>query len=65
VRHAVEYIYEACGADRSLISFRPSRPADVPRNVLASDLIAAETGWGPLVGWAEGVTRTIAWMREK
>jgi UDP-glucose 4-epimerase len=63
VRHAVEYIYEACGADRSLISFRPGRPADVPRNVLANDLIARETGWHPTVSWPEGIERTIAWMR--
>jgi UDP-glucose 4-epimerase len=63
VRHAVEYIYEACGADRSLIRFRPGRPADVPRNVLANDLIARETGWHPTVSWPEGIERTIAWMR--
>jgi UDP-glucose 4-epimerase len=65
VRHAVEYIYEACGADRSLISFRPGRAADVSRNVLASDLIAAETGWRPRVSWAQGITRTIAWMQRR
>jgi UDP-glucose 4-epimerase len=63
VRHAVEYIYEACGADRSLISLRPGRPADVPHNVLANDLIARETGWRPTVGWPEGIARTIAWMK--
>jgi UDP-glucose 4-epimerase len=63
VRHAVEYIYGACGADRSLIRFRPGRPADVPRNVLANDLIARETGWHPTVSWPEGIERTIAWMR--
>jgi|ERR1700722_9245985 UDP-glucose 4-epimerase len=65
VRHAVEYIYEACGADRSLISLRPGRAADVPRNVLANDLIAGETGWRPLVSWPEGIARTIAWMKTR
>jgi UDP-glucose 4-epimerase len=63
VRHAVEYIYEACGADRSLIDFRPGRAADVPHNVLANDLIVGETGWRPAVSWPEGIARTIAWMR--
>jgi UDP-glucose 4-epimerase len=63
VRHAVEYIYEACGADRSLIRFRPGRPADVPRNVLANDLIAREAGWQPTVSWPEGIERTVAWMK--
>jgi UDP-glucose 4-epimerase len=63
VRHAVEYIYEACGADRSLIKLRPGRPADVPHNVLANDLIARETGWHPTVSWPEGIERTIAWMK--
>jgi UDP-glucose 4-epimerase len=65
VRHAVEYIYEACGADRSLIRFRPGRPADVPRNVLANDLVAREIGWRPVVSWPVGIARTIAWMKSR
>jgi UDP-glucose 4-epimerase len=63
VRDVVGYIYEACGADRSLITFRPSRPADVPHNVLATDLIAREMGWRPAVSWPLGIERTIAWMK--
>ncbi len=63
VRDAAEYIYRACGADPSLITFHPGRPADVPRNVLANDRMVRETGWRPTVDWAEGIERTIAWMK--
>jgi nucleoside-diphosphate-sugar epimerase len=65
VRDAVEHVYRACDADPSLIKLRPGRPADVPHNVLANDLIARETGWRPMVSWAEGIERTIAWIKRQ
>jgi nucleoside-diphosphate-sugar epimerase len=65
VRDAVESIYAACGADRSLIRVRPSRPANVPRNVLANDVIAEAIGWRPLVSLPAGIERTIAWMKSR
>jgi UDP-glucose 4-epimerase len=63
VRHVVENVYAACGADVSLVRFRPGRPADVPCNVLATDLIGGELGWRPFVGWVEGLAKTIEWMK--
>ena len=64
VRDVVESIYRACGADLSLIKFKPGRPADVPSNVLATDLISGEMDWRPVVGWDHGIVATIDWMRK-
>jgi len=41
---------------------RPSRPADVPINVLDIGLISSETGWRPQTAWADGLAATLAWQ---
>lgn len=40
---------------------RPSRPADVPVNVLDIGLIGREIGWRPRVAWLDGLRATVAW----
>jgi len=42
---------------------RPSRPFDVPQNVLDIAKARRILGWEPSVGLAEGIARTIKWIR--
>ncbi len=43
-------------------SWRPSRPADVPVNILDIALITRQTGWRPSVGWLDGLRDTAEWL---
>jgi UDP-glucose 4-epimerase len=43
--------------------YMPSRPADVPVNVLDISRIHDEMGWTPEVEWIDGLRRTMAWMQ--
>jgi len=43
--------------------YRPTRSIDVPVNVLDCTLAANELGWQPMVGFPEGIRRTIEWLR--
>lgn len=42
--------------------YKPSRPADVPVNVLDIALIDREMGWRPRVDWLAGLRETALWM---
>ena len=44
---------------------RAERGFDVPINILDSSRLAQETGWRAEVDFAEGVRRTIAWLKER
>jgi UDP-glucose 4-epimerase len=46
-------------------SYRPSRSADVPVNVLDISLIKRETNWQPRVRWLQGLEDTLRWMVEQ
>jgi UDP-glucose 4-epimerase len=43
-------------------SYRESRAADVPVNVLDISRITAGTGWRPRTSWREGLADTVQWM---
>jgi UDP-glucose 4-epimerase len=43
-------------------NYLPSRPADVPVNILDIGLIQRELGWTPTVDWATGLRSTMDWM---
>jgi len=50
--------------DRPLkINWKPGRPFDVLRSVVAIDRATAALGWEPKVDFGEGLQRTIAWWR--
>jgi UDP-glucose 4-epimerase len=44
--------------------YMPSRPVDVPVNVLDISRIRGEIGWVPGVEWLDGLRRTMTWMKE-
>lgn len=43
---------------------QPDQPGDVPRTFADVTRARAVLGWSPVVGMEEGVSRTIAWLRE-
>ncbi len=63
VNQVIAALEAAFGRDRLPCSFKPSRAADVPANVLDTALIRSELGWQPRVALCEGLSDTITWMR--
>jgi dTDP-glucose 4,6-dehydratase len=59
----VSRILELSGRDESLIEHVPDRPGHDRRYSLASDRLH-RLGWQPLVGFADGLERTVAWYRD-
>jgi UDP-glucose 4-epimerase len=47
------------------IVHRAERGFDVPINILDSSRLTQETGWRAMVGFEEGIRRTIQWHKEK
>lgn len=45
------------------ITWKPSRPIDVPTSVLSIDRAKAALGWSPKTSFEEGVEQTIDWWR--
>lgn len=41
----------------------PKRRIDVPLNILDSGRLEKETGWQPSISFAEGIRRTVEWMK--
>ncbi len=60
---AVRRIVELTGADPELIEFVTDRPGHDRRYSLASDKLRG-LGWEPLVGFREGLERTVDWYRD-
>jgi UDP-glucose 4-epimerase len=56
----IEYVLDEGRIDKV---FRPARAVDVPVNVLDTSLIRTETSWRPIVGWLNGLRRSIDWMK--
>ncbi len=59
----VRRICELTGRDESLIEHVTDRPGHDRRYSLASDKVQG-LGWGPRVGFEEGLERTVAWYRD-
>jgi dTDP-glucose 4,6-dehydratase len=59
----VKRILELTGRDESLIEFVRDRPGHDQRYSLSSDKVRA-LGWDPVVGFADGLERTVSWYRE-
>jgi dTDP-glucose 4,6-dehydratase len=59
----VKRILELTGRDESLIEYVRDRPGHDRRYSLSSDKVRA-LGWDPVVDFAEGIGRTVAWYRE-
>ena len=47
------------------VEHRPGRGFDVPVNILDSSRLRQETGWRPVIGFEEGIRRTIQWLKER
>lgn len=62
LHEVIDSLTAIAGEDRVRVRFNPGRAADVPINILDIGRIAAELDWRPRVGWAAGVTATIAWL---
>ncbi|ESA33020.1 nad-dependent epimerase dehydratase [Leptolyngbya sp. Heron Island J] len=47
------------------IHFEAGRSVDIPRNVLANDLICQELGWLPAVDFSDGLQKTYDWLTQR
>lgn len=45
------------------VVYLPARHFDVPVNILDSTRLQNETGWQPTVDFAEGIRRTVEWLK--
>jgi UDP-glucose 4-epimerase len=63
INRVIDDIEEALGNVKIYRQYRPSRPAEVPVNVLDISLINRETGWRPEIEWSDGLQDTINWRR--
>lgn len=54
---------EAATGLTSKRNYAPARGFDVPRSVLSVDRAKAHLGWQPQTSFAEGLARTVAWLR--
>lgn len=50
---------------KAVVSYGPSRPADVRRNYSSIDKIRRALGWVPKVDLAHGLQMTMRWFRER
>lgn len=63
IADVLNWVESALGMGSLSVNRRDERKVDVPTNILDIELIQRETGWRPLIGFGEGLARTIAWMR--
>ena len=47
------------------VTYHPGRPADVPFNILDCTLAREELNWQARVGWQEGLSSTIDWLKQR
>lgn len=59
----VELIGRSAGIEPRIVR-QPDQPGDVPRTYADVARARAVLGWSPAVGIEEGVSRTLAWLRE-
>ena len=59
----VRTILQALGKPDSLIQYVQDRPGHDRRYALDSSKIQRELGWSPLVGFEDGIRKTIEWYR--
>jgi UDP-glucose 4-epimerase len=60
----IETLREQLGSPPEVVR-KPARGFDVPANVLDSSRLRRATGWRPSVTLAEGVARTLAWLKSR
>jgi UDP-glucose 4-epimerase len=46
-------------------NYAPARGFDVPRNILSIARAKADMGWEPHTSFADGLTRTVAWLKTR
>ena len=62
INKVINDIGSALGGQNLKRVYKGSRSADVPINVLDTELIKAETGWRPRISWEVGLRETIEWV---
>jgi dTDP-glucose 4,6-dehydratase len=60
----VRSILDALGKPHTLIKFVVDRPGHDRRYAIDPAKMEAELDWKPLVGWEEGLQKTVRWYRE-
>ena len=60
----IKSILNALGKPYSLVKYVPNRPGHDRRYAVDATKIEAELGWKSLVGWEEGLQKTIHWYLE-
>ena len=50
----IQIIQDVTGKNTG-IEFKPSRPVDIPVNILSIDKLKAATNWGPSINLKEGI----------
>lgn len=63
VKAVVEEVARVLGVGNIELTYKPSRPADVPINVLDITRAKAELSWSPLTPWSTAIGTTAEWMR--
>ena len=59
----VRQVLALAARPESLIQYVTDRPGHDRRYALSSQKLMRETGWRPVIGFEEGLARTIAWYR--
>lgn len=63
VNEVVDGVARVLGVAEPRKIYKPSRPADVPVNVLDITRARTELGWAPATPWHEAVRATEGWLR--
>jgi UDP-glucose 4-epimerase len=64
INQVLDAIERATGL-KSRRNYAPARGFDVPRNVLSIARARAHLGWQPQVSFAEGLARTVTWLKSR
>jgi dTDP-glucose 4,6-dehydratase len=64
IEQVADAVLAALGKPASLKTVVPDRPGHDRRYLLDSSRIRSELGWQPLIGFEEGLVRTVEWYRD-
>jgi len=65
IREAAETVLEQCGRNDMTIEYRPSRPGDIRSLIAGTAKAKALLGYGPTIGFTEGVRLYLDWFRRR